>query len=59
MDDLDKPTLRDRLRDLWHGEWTFGWDDRRPLPSWGGAVYIWYDGPHYALRIWRVYVAID
>lgn len=47
---------------LWHeirhGEWSIGWDRRTPLPGgWlGGACYIWYDGPQYALRLWRVYI---
>jgi hypothetical protein len=40
-----------------HGKWEFGWDDRKPLPGWGGCMYMWYDRPHYALRLWRFYVS--
>lgn len=47
-------------RNLWfeirHGKWVFHWDDRKPLPGWGGCYYMWYDGPHYGLRLWRFYV---
>ena len=52
-------TLLDHLRFLRSGKWDFGWDDRKPLPGWGGFVYVWYDGPHYALRLWRFYVCND
>lgn len=48
---------------LWHAmryhNWKWGWDDRKPLPSFGSAIYLYYDGPHYAMRIWRFYVCID
>lgn len=45
--------------DMRYGKWKFGWDDRKPLPSLGGVVHIYYDWHHYGLRIWRFYVAID
>jgi hypothetical protein len=52
-------SVRCFMYDIFHGKWDCGWDDRKPLPGWGGAVYVWYDGPHYALRIWRFYITLD
>jgi hypothetical protein len=54
-----KFSIRGLLFDMFHARWEFGWDTRQPLPSWGGAIALYYDGMHYGLRVWRFYVALD
>lgn len=40
-------------------KWEFYWDDRKPLPSFAGAVHCYYDYHFYAARLWRFTVTLS